>query len=113
MESESVVAALAKLGERIDGTMSALGLLRVEMRSEFRDLHVRFDEHVRDTDRRFNAAAVIADTKVGEVYRVIEDREHKLVMRLLGLGGLVVTALGTFASIVFYIIPAMLKSWSK
>ena len=110
MQNDNVVAALARLGERIDGMTVAMGLMRTDMRDEFRDLHERLGHHIGDDDRRFNASAVITDTKVGEVYKHIESREHNFVIRLIAIFGLILTGLGTVSTLFYYfILPALRK----
>ncbi len=110
VENDQIVSALARLGERIDGVTLAVGMMRMETQTSLRELREELAEHARDTDRRFNASAVIVDTKVGEVYKAMETREQSFTMRLIAIAGLSLTALGAFTALVVQVvIPALTK----
>lgn len=107
MDADQIVVALARLGERIDGVTAAVGVMRADLHDDMRVLREDFRQHLVDADRRFNAAAVITDTKVADVYRFIAEERRSFNQRALQFGAIIVTLLGAFTGIVLHVISKL------
>lgn len=95
----------AKLHTKLDERETQHGAFRQEVRSALAEIKVMFNEHTKEDTRRFEQERVALDTRVGELYKHVDEKHRGLVSRAWAVAGFTITTLGAVAAVFFEVIP--------